>query len=358
MAKKVLFVTYKLQSYRIPIFDIIGKNENIELTVLHSAKKSNYSGGNFEEKTLPFKKIGNFTFYNEEFTNLTKEYDAIVCMLYLFNLSFLKLALKPKRKLKLIFWGIGVRASYNSKFDAPTIMNYARYFLARRSDAMLFYSDYAKMKYIKRGLNENKLFVMPNTVEVLDSDEHSPKKDKILFIGSLYKQKKIFELLESYKIAVDRFDKQPYELHIVGGGQEFETIQNWVKDNELEQFVILHGPVFEEQKLRELFTSAFACISPGQAGLSVLKSFGYGVPFVTHKDAITGGERLNIENNKNGLLFNNFSELSKIITNIFQNPQDFVEMGENAKLFYDTNRTPQAMANGFVDAINFVTVKA
>lgn len=358
MAKKVLFATYKLQSYRIPILDIVGKNQNIELTVLHSAKKSNYTGGNFEEKIIPFKKIGNFTFYNEEFTNFTKEFDAIVCMFYLFNLSFLKLALKKNRKLKLIFWGIGVRASYNSTFDAPTIMNHARYFLARRSDAMLFYSDYAKMKYIKKGLSENKLFVMPNTVEVLDSKEHSSKKDKILFIGSLYKQKKIFELLESYKIAVDRFDKKPCELHIVGGGQEFETIQNWVKVNGLEQFIKLHGAIFEEQKLSELFTTAFACISPGQAGLSVLKSFGYGVPFITHENAITGGERLNIENNKNGILFSDFSELAEIITNIFQSPEDFMEMGDNAKLFYDTNRTPQVMANGFIEAVDYVTTQA
>ncbi|WP_298789311.1 glycosyltransferase [uncultured Allomuricauda sp.] len=358
MAKKVLFVTYKLQSYRIPILDIVGRDSNIDLTVLHSSKKSDYSGGHFEEKIISFKKTGNFTSYNKEFTNLIDEFDVIVCMFYLFNLSFLKLALKRNRKIKLIFWGIGVRASYNSTFDAPTIMNNIRYFLARRSDAMLFYSDYARDKYIKKGLNEKKLFVMNNTVEVLNSEQNTASKDKIIFIGSLYKQKKIFELLESYREAVNGFDKKPYELHIVGGGQEFETIQDWIKANKLSQYIKLHGAVFEEEKLSKLFSTAYACISPGQAGLSVLKSFGYGVAFITHENAITGGERLNIVNGKNGLLFSDFLELPEIIMDIFKNPEDFVAMGKNAKLFYNTNRTPQIMANGFIDAVDYVTTKA
>ncbi|MGX1930504.1 glycosyltransferase [Flagellimonas sp. 2504JD4-2] len=352
---KVLFVTYKLQSYRIPIFDRIGKEENIELTVLHSAKKSDYNGGNFEERTINFKKLGSFTYYNKEFTNLVKQHDVAVCMFYLFNLSFLKLALNGGRNTKLIFWGIGVRASYNSNFDDPTIMNHVRYFLARKSNAMLFYSDYAKKKYAKKGVSEEKLFVMPNTVEVLDNRNQNVERNRILFIGSLYKQKKIFELLNAYKIAVDRFDGRPLELHIVGGGGEFEAIKKWISFNELGQSIIMHGPVFEEQKLAELFTSALGCISPGQAGLSVLKSFGYGVPFITHENAITGGERLNIEHQKNGILFKEYDELPDIILNIFQDPNRFITMGEKARAFYYNQRTIEIMAQGFIDACQFAT---
>ena len=353
MAQKVLFVTYKLQSYRIPIFDIIGSSNDIDLTIAHSSKKSDYVGGNFNEIIIPFKKIGNFTYYGRDFKDLVKQNDVVVCMFYLFNLSFLRLALK--RSTKLIFWGIGVRASYNAKFDSPTIMNRLRYFLARHSDAMLFYSDYAKNKYIKHGIQVEKLFVMPNTVEVLPSNGTESVRDKILFIGSLYKQKKIFELLESYKVAVNKYDQKPNRLHIVGGGAEFDNIQKWIKENNLEDHIVLHGAIFEEQKLSELFNSACACISPGQAGLSVLKSFGYGVPFITHIDAITGGERLNIQNNVNGLLFNDYSELTRIVLDIFKNPNTYLEMGTNAKQFYDSDRTPTHMANGFLNAVQYVT---
>src|SRR5690606_5517370 len=154
---------------------------------------------------------------------------------------------------------------------------------------------------------------MPNTVEVLPINDKQGGKDKILFIGSLYRQKKIFELLESYKEAVKQFEKKPIGLHIVGNGSEFDKVKSWISDTNLGEHIILHGAIFDEKKLCELFSSAFACISPGQAGLSVLKSFGYGVPFITHIDAITGGERLNIQNMVNGILFDNYSELSGII---------------------------------------------
>lgn len=354
MPKKILFVTYKLQSYRIPILDRIGKNEDIDLTVAHSSKKSNYHGSNFKELIIDYHKLGSFTYYDKEFNNLVTKFDVIVCMFYLFNLSFLKLVFK--RRIKLIFWGIGVRASYNSKFDSPTYMNLIRYFIARRSDAMLFYSDYAKTKYIKKGIDGNKLFVMHNTVEVLPSNKEAVK-NKILFIGSLYKQKKIFELLESYKTAINRFDKEPVSLHIIGQGEEFDRIKKWVANNELESHVVLHGAIFDEQRLCELFSTALACISPGQAGLSVLKSFGYGVPFVTHVDAITGGERLNIIDNQNGILFEEFEQLDEIILDIFKNRDKFSRMGEDAKKFYDKYRTPEIMANGFIEAVKYVAPK-
>lgn len=355
MAKKVLFITYKLQSYRIPILDLIGKDPNIQLTVLHSSKKSDYSGNNFEEKTIGFKKIGSFTYYDKSFAKLVSEFDAVVCMFYLFNLSFLKLAFKSRRKTKLLFWGIGVRASYNSNFDAPTIMNQIRYLLARRSDGMLFYSDYARTKYMDKGIDAAKLFVMNNTVEVIDNRQTQTKKDKILFIGSLYKQKKIFELLDAYKKAVDKLGNAPFALHLVGGGAEFEPVKKWIQNNNLEQSIVMHGAVFEEPKLCELFTSALACVSPGQAGLSVLKSFGYGVPFITHKNAITGGERLNIANQKNGILFDDYPQLPEILLDLFNNPDKYEQMGRNAQDFYYSSRTPAIMANGFIDSIAYVT---
>ncbi|WP_222983938.1 glycosyltransferase family 4 protein [Flagellimonas meishanensis] len=349
--RRVLFITYKLQNYRIPIFDLIGKSGNIDLTIAHSAEKSDYRGESFVETIVDYKKIGSFTYYDRKFQEFIGQFDVVVCMFYLFNLSFLKLALR--RKVKLIFWGIGVRASYDEKFDSPTFMNNIRYFLARRSDAMLFYSDYARNKYIKKGIPADKLFVMHNTVEVLPADSKAIK-DKLLFIGSLYKQKKIFELLDSYKNAMGKFDGEPKSLHIIGKGAEFDRINEWIQNHQLQEHIILHGAIFEEHRLKELFSSALACISPGQAGLSVLKSFGYGVPFITHEDAITGGERLNIANNHNGILFREYIVLDDIILEIFKNPNKYVRMGENAKEFYDSQRTPEIMAKGFVEAVNYV----
>ena len=58
---------------------------------------------------------------------------------------------------------------------------------------------------------------------------------------------------------------------------------------------------------------AYCSISYGQAGLSVLQAFAFGVPFLTTENAISGGEKHNIENGKNGFLVKGKKNFKKIL---------------------------------------------
>jgi glycosyltransferase involved in cell wall biosynthesis len=145
------------------------------------------------------------------------------------------------------------------------------------------------------------------------------------------------------------------KLVVIGDGEESSAIKKWVKDRDLQDKVVLTGAIYNEEKLSRYFTHAIMCISPDQAGLAVLQSFGYGTPFVTHKDAITGGERLNIKNNETGILLDSFDQMTNIICDSSRNRDFYIEMGRKAKQFYDNNRTIPHMVNGFLNAITFVT---
>lgn len=297
------------------------------------------------------------TYYEDDFAALCAEYDVVVMMFYVQNLSFIRRALSNSFTTKYIFWGIGVRASQKHEFDSPTFINHFRYFLASKADAMIFYTDYARNKYISKSLPSEKLFVMPNTVFVRDMDLSAYEKKHLLFVGTLNKSKKIFELLDCYDQAKAKNPNLP-KLEIVGGGVDHEGVKEWVAEKGYSDQIMVHGPIYDEETLSELFVGALACISPGQAGLSVLKSFGYGVPFITTKNAVTGGERLNIDDGKNGLLYGDSADLEGIILDIAVNREKYIEMGSNARSFYMQERSPENMAKGFIDAVSYVLSKA
>lgn len=348
---KVLFVTGIFKNYRIPIMNLIGAQENIELTVVHSGKIISKNKFSFRELSIKEKRIGPFTFHDKSFFDFCEKFDVVVSMLYLQKISLFRLCLISIKKFKLVYWGIGVRASQKHKFDSPTLLNYLRYFMVYRSDASIFYTDYAKKKYENFGIKKEKLFVMNNTVQVNSHFSKDVKPDSIVFIGTLNKSKRIFKLLEAYKRALVNHTLP--DLKIIGEGEDYNMVLKWVKENNIMHKVHIMGAIFDKKEVQKVFKKALACISPGQAGLSVLQAFGYSTPFITKSDSYTGGERLNIINNYNGILFENFEELEDIIINISSRREKFIKMGENAKKYYDEHRTPRQMAMGFINAVNY-----
>ena len=50
-------------------------------------------------------------------------------------------------------------------------------------------------------------------------------------------------------------------------------------------------------------------------------------------------------------------DLVDIIIEASNNPNKYIEMGLRAKSYYDSNATPEHMAQGAIDAINFVLNK-
>jgi glycosyltransferase involved in cell wall biosynthesis len=80
----------------------------------------------------------------------------------------------------------------------------------------------------------------------------------------------------------------------------------------------------------------------------------YGAVFVTAKDAITGGEMLNITDNETGLFYDGtISGLKEKIKFICENPIEVERIGKNAFSHYRNNRTPKIMADGIINAIEY-----
>jgi glycosyltransferase involved in cell wall biosynthesis len=354
--EKVIIFTHDLKHYRVATLRIVAKSFNLTIGTSILTQLEKYKDEPFTLIYLPIVKIGPFIIHKKNIHRITSKFDVAIGLQNLRCLDILSLVFNPFLKTKIILWGIGVSASYTNKFDENKKFNFLRFFIYRRSDALIFYTDYPIIKYREKGFKENTLFVANNTIDVLKSEINDSEviKDKILFIGSLYPEKGIDELLKAYQIAYSSVGNSLSKLLIIGNGSELKKIKKNIKENNLEEQIYLKGEIYDQNKIKKYFMSSLLCVSPKQAGLSVLLSMGYSVCFLTHEKAITGGEILNIRNGKTGLIYSNENDLSNYIIETFENPSKFIKIGENAKEFYDEFRTPSHMAKGIVDSINYV----
>ena len=356
MKKKVIILYNKLFHYRIPIFNLLAKKYDLTVVYSYPAKEEDVAQCQFKTIYVPIKQVGNLFFHKQSIKGLCKEADAVIAYGQITYVDYMKLAFS-RRNYKLLFWSIGAPASYGRRYGEGSSTYYAiGDFIRKRADALIFYSEKAKEMHISRGFNKDDLFVANNTVKVEEVKLTPNLKQNLLFIGTLYLEKGLQSLLNSYKEANNTDNSIP-KLAIVGGGEQFSLVKDWVTANLLEEKIELLGPIYDRHEKAKIFQKSLVCISPDQAGLSVLESLGYGVPFITSKDAITGGESFNIQNNYNGILMDNVSELKNTILDISRNREKYIKMGENAYSYYWTNRTPEIMAGGIQDAVEYTLTK-
>jgi len=353
--KKILIIYNKIWPYRIKIFDLI--NEHFDLTVSYTDPQFKNKKYNFKTLYLPVVTIGPFSFHKKNLNSLAKNYDAVIGLSDIRWIRLMSLGFNPWRKYKYILWGIGVRASYKNNFDAKTKMDIVRFFFTKRVDALVFYSSYPIKKYVNQGFLENMMFVANNTVDAPFNPDKTFKRNQLLFIGTLYKEKGIEILLDAYR-ELKTIDNDILPLKIVGGGENFDNIKSWISDNDLNNSIELLGPIYDKHKLEEVFRSSVACISPNQAGLSVLSSMAYGCVFITKEEAITGGEVFNITHEETGLFYDGTNEdLKKKIVFACTDKKKMGKISKNAFIHYREHRTPQQMANAIIDAVEFSFIK-
>lgn len=352
---KVLILQNELSGYSVPVYNIIAKHYDLTLA-FYLEDKSNIQC-NFKKIKLESIVIGPFSFV-KGVHKLVSKYDLVSMIPNMRIPSYCSLPFM-RRNFKLINWSIGFRASYTHPYVVER-----KHVLADRlfqtilshCDATIFYMEKAKEFWKGTTLDMSRVFVAPNTTEVASIEIKPEIKKDFLFVGTLYKGKGLDLLLDAFRQVVEKQNSQN-KLHIVGDGTERKELEKYVAQHNLLEKVVFHGAIYDEKILSNCFAHALLCISPTQGGLSVPKSMGYGVPFVTRKDAITGGEIYHITPGVNGILYEKDEDLVNILADSCQNAQKYVDMGVKAKEYYDGHATIRHMAQGAMDAFEFVLNK-
>lgn len=343
----VLLVTNKIPQYRLGLFNAL--SNYVKLTVAHCG--SSIGIQEFGEIILSARKMMFFI----KFIGLpdASKYDVIIVYANIRLLNLYKYLYGNKSKTKIILFGIGVAGSYTKHYDSDKLTSLVMKRLLHKADAAIFYDSYPTIKYAGQGLLPSKLFAASNTV-IGNPDRKSPSTSNstILFIGTLYNEKGIFTLLNAYKLCVDADINFP-KLEIIGDGADKPNIESWIVSNKLINQIRLLGAITNENELRNHFSTAHFCISPNQAGLSVLKSFSYGVPYITCHYPISGGEFTAIIDYVTGFYFDGTENgLANKMQEVLAYP-NINNIRENCFEFYWRFRSPEGWVNSMVRAINY-----
>ena len=293
MKKKVLIIQEHIPHYRKSLFNLLAID--YDLTIMHSSKVDFDEGCLYHKIFLEYIKIGPFKIQKQFFTHVFYGYDVIIAMSdFHWLLNTLGVFFHPP-KTKYIFWGFWFTDKY--------YIDKLKVFFAKRADANIFYCEKDRQSFLIKRVDSKKLFLANNTVEVskrINASLHFEKK-RILFVGTLDKRKELNILIKAFKLIEPIIDKVII-LTIIGDGICKNELMHLSQELNLTKRVEFKGQINNTDKLSLYYLDSFASVSYGQAGLSVLQSLAFGVPFITKVNAISGGEKTNIINNFNGFL--------------------------------------------------------
>ena len=325
--KRVALIYNKLWHYRLPVFE--GLSNLVNLTI-YSLEESHVRSS-MEVKKVHWIGLGRFKILWLCISRLSRNNDVVILypdMAWL-NVFFILLTNRLFRRKNIVIWTPGVSASYSKRFDEINTWDPLRNFLYSQADSIIVYSNYARRKLRESRFNIENVFVANNTVKV-ERDIAKTDRSIILFIGTIYKEKRLDILLDIYeKVGVDH---DLPEFHVVGDGPYLEFLKMKCNNLILKDKVVFHGRVLDSRRKAYLFNRALFCVGPDQAGLAVLECFGNGVPFVCTSNALTGGERTNILNGYNGVMVDSIYDFSFVFEN--WKKYNWEALGENAREYY------------------------
>ncbi|MDO5852374.1 MAG: glycosyltransferase family 4 protein, partial [Methanobacteriaceae archaeon] len=142
--------------------------------------------------------------------------------------------------------------------------------IIKKADAIVVPGTLHKEYFQKLGVNENKIYIMPNVSNIKDDTVkpslNSVNKKTILYVGRLIKRKGVNYLIDAYKQLVDD-NINDTQLIIVGSGEERYNLEKQVKKYNLTKNIIFTGEIKNNELISYYKT----------AELVVVPSINYGV---------------------------------------------------------------------------------
>ena len=299
--KKVLYIYGNLPSYREDFFTLLSSSldkEGIEMKVLYGCIKNKQTrqadARLYKTQKLTTKiynlKLLRFSRMNGLLKAIKKERpDAIVFQFNQTNLSeWDVLRYCKKKSIPYGIWGCNYTRNDLIK-PLVIIRNIIYHLLYRNASILIPYGSMYKDFLINMGIEQDKIIVAQNTIDIETISLHAPIKTKesynhsttrILYVGALAPQKCIESSIDAVAQLIDEGLDIVYD--IVGGGTLFDSLKNLCsqKSGKSKERIVLHGAKYGED-LKKFFCNADLFLMPGTGGLGVNEAMAYGLPIIS-----------------------------------------------------------------------------
>lgn len=183
-----------------------------------------------------------------------------------------------------------------------------------------------------------------------EEKQKNQKQIKISFVNRLVPLKHPEHALELSKYLKDK--NYDFSLSIIGEGENafVESLMNFVRENQLENYVTFEGRISNEEVRKSLIkTDILLSCSDSQEGwgATIGEGMAHGCAIVSSH--LIGSAPSLITNNENGILydFDNTKDLFSKVAYLIQNPSEMRRIQQNAFFDFNLNFSPEVCALRF-----------
>ncbi len=359
MDKVVCCVLNYAPHYRAEIYTLLEKECNCTFyfgneTLAKNLKKMDYALFKFPPKELKFIKFfGNISWLKGSVKlSLSSKYDAFILTGELISISSWVFMIICRMKKKPVF--VWTHGWYGKE---KGLLKWLKKLYFNLPNGVFLYGEYARNLMIAEGFNPAKLSVIYNSVaynsqlqlrsslskNTITKNLFENKLPTVIFIGRITIQKKIHQLIDALKIALDK-KRKGFNILVIGDGDQRTILEKYIEDHKLSPYVHFLGSCYDEVILAAHIHNADLCVSPGQVGLTGIHCLGYGTPVITHNNFITQMPEFEaIVDGKNGTFFreNDVVNLEEVICGWLEKyPEKTEEIINNCFEIIDTKFNP------------------
>lgn len=379
MTRRIVIVTELIAPYRIPVFNLLGQMDKIDLHVI------------FLSKTDP--KIREWMVYEREIqfhyqvlrsgrlrgrnhsvlinAGMRKALrqalpDAIVCGGYNYPASWQSLLWARRHRVPFFLW---IESNENDSRSNRRLTHFLKKRFLARCDGFIVPGQ-ASLKYLKNfGISPQKIFTAPNAIDIdlfgraADQCRQNRASARqrlnlpqrfFLFVGRIVEEKGVFDLLEAYRSLNPKL-RIEVGLVYVGDGPDRVELARRAKD--VASCAIRFPGFIQRDELPAYYALADALVFPTHSdpwGLVVNEAMASGLPIICSDVAGCAADLVEVTPGResNGYIVpaRDIERLAHALRDVAENPENRRRMGHNSKERI-ARYSPLACAQGIAQAV-------